>query len=221
MSRRPQLFGKTLFVDLMMSTLVVVTALLIASSAVEKEKAQQKEARDAANLRTEGKYAIVMEWPDASPDDVDLYVQDPTGKVVYFSARDLGLMHLEHDDQGAVSDRTRTARGVVAVEKNEERVILRGVMPGEYVVNVHMYDKRDPQPTPVTISLYRLRGEDAEIVKKERVLRRSGDEATAFRFTVKDDETVGEVNELDRSLVGGAKGAQSGGGPRFRFGGGF
>lgn len=220
MSRRPQLFGKTLFVDLMMSTLVVVTALLIASNAVEKEKAQQKQTKDEAGLRTDGKYAVVMEWPDASTDDVDLYVQDPSGKIAFFSARDIGLMHLEHDDQGAVSDRTRTARGEVTVEKNEERVILRGVIPGEYVVNVHMYDKRSPAPTPVTIRLYRLRGEDAELVSKERVLRRSGDEATAFRFTVKDDGSVGEINELDRSLVGGGKAPQSGG-PGFRFGGGF
>ncbi len=209
MSRRPQLFGKTLFVDLMMSTLVVVTALLIASNAVEKEKAQRKQAQDAASLKTDGKYAVVMEWPDASPDDVDLYVQDPSGKIAYFSARDLGLMHLEHDDQGSVSDRTLTSHGDVTVERNEERVILRGVIPGEYVVNVHMYDKRSPKPTPVTIRLYRLKGEDTEIVSKERVLRRSGDEATAFRFTVKDDDSIGAINELGRSLVGGGSSQRS------------
>ena len=37
---RPQIFGKTLFVDLMMSTLIVVTALLMASNAIEKATAR-------------------------------------------------------------------------------------------------------------------------------------------------------------------------------------
>ncbi|MEY4745087.1 MAG: hypothetical protein RL272_1032 [Candidatus Parcubacteria bacterium] len=216
MSRRPQLFGKTLFVDLMMSTLVVVTALLIASSAVEKEKEKRKQEREESNLRTDGKYAIIVEWPDASPDDVDLYVRDPAGNIAYFSARDVGLMHLEHDDQGALSDRAVSPGGQVTVERNEERVILRGTLPGEYVVNVHMYHKQSQAPTPVTISLYLLKGADAELAKKVRVLRRDGDESTAFRFIVDADGSVRSINELPRSLLGGGSSPnpfQNGGSP--------
>ncbi|HTM68510.1 MAG TPA: hypothetical protein VL426_04370 [Candidatus Binatia bacterium] len=217
MNRRPQLFGKTLFVDLMMGTLVVVTALLIASNAAEKAKKQKAEQQ--AGLRTEGKYAIIMEWPNKSPDDVDLYVRDPAGNIAFFNARDLGLMHLDHDDQGTVSDKAQSSNGTVSIELNEERVILRGIMEGEYTVNVHMYDKRSPEPTPVTVSLYRLKGEDTEVLKKVRTLVRSGDEQTAFRFTVKRDESLTDVNDLQRSLVGAVPQQR---GPRgFVPGGGF
>lgn len=205
MSRKPQLFGKTLFVDLMMSTLVVVTALLIASNAVEKEK--QRKALEEASIRTDGAYAVTVEWPDGSLDDVDLYVRDPAGNIAYFSSRDVGLMHLEHDDQGAASDNAKTEAGSVTVERNEERVILRGIMAGEYVVNVHMYNKRDPSTTPVTVSLYRLKGEDEEVAKRELALVNKGEETTAFRFTLNADGSFVGSNTLSRSLVGGGSNA--------------
>ena len=215
MSKRPQLFGKTLFVDLMMSTLVVVTALLIASNAVEKEK--QQKAIEEASIRTDGEYAITMVWPDGSMDDVDLYVRDPAGKIAFFSARDVGLMHLEHDDQGASSDQEKTGSGNVQVDRNEERVILRGTIPGEYTVNAHMYGKRDPQPTTVTIRLFKLKGDDTQVAMRSVTLARDGAEMTAFRFIVNADGSLAEINQLQRSLVGAGAGA---GQPRLRFPGG-
>ena len=186
---RPQIFGKTLFVDLMMSTLIVVTALLIASNAAERE---EKKPKKEDGLATVGIYAIVASWPDAMPDDVDLHVRDPSGQEVYYNARDLGLMHLEHDDQGQVSDTS----GGVTVRKNEERVVIRGAVPGEYVVRVHMYAKHAPNPTRVAIRLVSLKGEDADVVAKERVLASDGQWETAFRFTLSADEKASNVNEL-------------------------
>jgi hypothetical protein len=203
MSRRPQIFGKTLFVDLMMSTLVVVTALLVASNALERAEKEKKEI-EKAKLATDGKYAVVMEWPNGSTDDIDLYVRDPKGNIAFFSARDVGLMHLEHDDQGMRSDFSSSASGDVRVERNEERTILRGTFPGEYVVNVHMYGKHDRSPTPVTIRLYFLQGEDAAVIEKVRTLAAGGDEQTAFRFTLDAAGNVTDVNELPRPLTGAA-----------------
>jgi hypothetical protein len=195
--QRPQLFGKTLFVDLMMSTLIVITSLLMASNAVEKAQ----KAKLEANLKTDGLYAIVVEWPDASADDVDLYVRDPRGRIVYFAARDIGLSHLEHDDQGTVSDRSQGGGTEPAVLRNEERVIVRGIFPGEFTVNVHMFGKRSPAPTEVKIVLYRLRGEDEVLVTKHCMLSKDGDEETAFRFTMDAVGSVTDINELSQQLV--------------------
>jgi hypothetical protein len=197
--KRAQIFGKTLFVDLMMSTLVVVTCLLIVSNAIEKAKRKQLED---ANIRTEGIYAIAADWSDASADDIDLYVRDPAGNTAFFNSRDVGLMHLEHDDQGTLSDQAQTVSGKVVVTKNEERVVLRGIIAGEYVVNVHMYNKRDPKPTKVRIRLVRLKGLDSEVIVKERTLPSRGVEQTAFRFTLGADEAVSGINELQRSILG-------------------
>lgn len=211
MKRRPQLFGKTLFTDVMMSTLVMVVGMLMLSHATRRSK-PPKPAQEG-NIMTDGKFAVVMTWADDSTDDVDLYVRDPAGNVAYFQGRDAGLMHLEHDDTGARSDTFTSQNGIVAIEKNEERTIIRGIIPGEYVVNVHMYRMGDPRPMPVTVSLLKLTGEDAGVVKKERILKFDGDEQTAFRFTLAANGAVTEINELQRPLVGSRAKLGGHGGP--------
>lgn len=198
MSKRPQLFGKTLFVDLMMGTLVVMTAWMMASNAYEK----QKKVVEDSGLTTEGKFAVIMDWPNKSNDDVDLHVCDPNGNVAYFRSRDPGLMHLEHDDLGSRGDRANSSTGEVEVDSNEERVIIRGIIPGEYVVNVHMYHKDDPEPIPVTVRLMKLKGMDNELVSRTRELSFNGEEQTAFRFTLHEDKSVTDINELPKSLLG-------------------
>ncbi len=186
MSRRKDLFGKTLFVDLMMSTLVVVTALLIASNAVERAKKQHE------SLQTEGLFAIVATWPDEANDDVDLYVRDPRGGIAYFNAREIGGMHLEQDDRAFGS----------GPQKHIERVIIRGALEGEYTVNVQMFAKHAPLPTTVKIRLVSLKGEDADLIEKTKVLDKDGDEETAFRFTLSADGNASDFNELPRRLTG-------------------
>lgn len=185
------------FANVLADTVICLFALMMLSDATHRQKQQANDA----NLKVDGKYAVTMEWPDASNDDVDLYVRDPEGNIVYFGARDLGLMNLDHDDQGSVSDHVRTSVGDVTVERNEERIVLRGTFPGEYVVNVHMYNKRDPIPTLVTVRLIRLKGEDAVILEKKSVLGAIGDERTAFRFTLDEDGNMTGHNELPRLMV--------------------
>jgi hypothetical protein len=208
--RRQRKAFNIVFLDVIMNSLLGFVCLFIVAYVQINPEAKQEHA-----IETSGKYAVVMRWPDGSRDDVDLYLRDPTGRIAYYSNRDVGLMHLEHDDLGAKSDMVRTKDGTFKADVNEERVIVRGTIPGEYTVNVHMYHKEDPATTPVEIFLYRLQGNDQEIVKKQRTLERVGDERTAFRFSIAaDGELVpGSINELPRSFVGAAKQQQSGGVP--------
>ncbi|MEY4723330.1 MAG: hypothetical protein RLZZ324_843 [Candidatus Parcubacteria bacterium] len=200
MSQRPQLFGKTLFVDLMMGTLVVVTGLLMMSNM--EERAKTKKAIEDANAHTEGVYAVSMTWDEKSDDDVDLYVRDPSGAICYFQAKQHPLMNLERDDVGYAAETVMLPDGSYkSVFRNDERVVLRGTMPGEYVVNVHMFRKRDPKPATVVITLTKLKGDDTVVIKKVRILPEDGDEATAFRFTLSESGTVTGTNELDVKFV--------------------
>lgn len=213
-SKRAQIFGKTLFVDLMMGTLVVVTALLIASNAVERAK-KEPEKKEEASIETAGLYAVVATWPDDAPDDVDLYVKDPTGNLVYYNRTNAELMYLEYDDRGDVGDTAMTSSGRVSTAINRERAIIRGGLSGEYVVNVHMFSKRSPAPTVVTISLYLLKGDDTEVLTKTRTLTDVQPEATAFRFTLGPDGAITATNELPVSLTAGAGGGVQQGGMSF------
>ena len=211
--RRPQLFGKTLFVDFLMSNLAILLGIMMLANVSHKRK---KVIEDPRGLGTEGKYAVVMQWPATSQDDVDLYVRDPAGNIVFFNARELGQMHLEHDDRGARTKADQSSSQSTPARKHEERVILRGTAPGEYVVNVHMYNKRDETPTPVHVRLIMLQGVDAESASRDLVLAANGAEATAFRFTLAPDGIVKETNQLERRLTGGGQGDPMqipGGGP--------
>ena len=59
---------------------------------------------------TEGKinpkaeFMITAQWPDGHQDDIDLIVEDGEGNLVWFDAREAGLMHLDRDDRGWMGD---------------------------------------------------------------------------------------------------------------------
>lgn len=197
--KRPGIFAKVMFMDVIFNMLVGVLAIVMLLK-VEPPAEKRKEE----SLETDGLYAIVATWPKEADDDVDLYVQDPSGNLIYFGRTAVELMHLEYDDRGTLGDRAMTSSGEVKVDINRERAVIRGGMAGEYVVNVHMYTKRHASPTTVKISLYRLRGDDTEILAKERTLKSDQDEATAFRFTLTAGGEMTGSNELSISLTGGA-----------------
>lgn len=193
--RRKESALSVAFLDLILITLICVVAILALIQI-------NPESKVPPAIETRGKFLVVIQWQDDSGDDVDVYVRDPQNRIVFFQNRDTGLMHLEYDDLGTRSDRIMSVKGEeVKVDRNEERVVLRGTVPGEYVVNVHMYAKHEPGPAKVTIILYELIGNDKELFRRERVLRMSGDEATAFRFTVTEQETVRGVNEMPFTIV--------------------
>lgn len=197
------------FVDIVFNSLFLFIVLFVLTAI--KLKKENETAKKLA-LETDGLYAVVATWPAEHDDDVDLYVRDPSGKIVFYGQTAVELMHLEYDDRGALGDRATTSGGETKVDLNRERVVIRAAMAGEYVVNVRMYQKSHPSPTPVKVSLYRLRGDDTEILVKERTLRAKDDEATAFRFTLTGDGEMTGSNELPTGLHGsGASGGLQGG----------
>lgn len=145
---------------------------------------------------TRGAYAVVLTWPESSNDDLDLYVQDPAGHVVWWNAREGGAMHLEHDDLGLM-----ISGPVPGSSVRQERVVIQTAQAGEYVTGVHEYDKRDPGPTHATVALYRLDGGFAEITERRVTLRANGDWRTGFRFVVDGRGRVRSINHLPKVLA--------------------
>jgi hypothetical protein len=156
------------------------------------------------SIDTFGQYAVEVAWPAAQNDDVDTYVQDPAGNLAWFADSDVGLMHLEHDDLGRSSDVLANGRDVAVVNDNEERVVLRGVIPGEVTVNVHAYQKVADGPVPVRVAVYRLRGADRALLRRTVRLAYQGQERTVFRFTLDWAGRLVDHNELEKPLVSAA-----------------
>ena len=153
------------------------------------------------NVVAKGEFVIVMTWPKEMDNDVDIYVEDPEGNLVAFMRREEGLMHLDRDDLGKRNDVVQTQFGEIEYDENREIVTLRGIMPGECVINVHMYMKREESLlTPVTVQLDKINPYSTIMIKRV-TLGDSGDEKTAFRFILNNDGDVTEINELQKVLV--------------------
>ena len=180
--------------------LVLVFAVLLKLSllAINVESAESAQKRVKSNAL----FLIKVVWPGESDDDVDTYVSDPLAHLVFFKRLQDGLMNLDRDDTGSSSNMITLPDGrAVKSAYNEEQVEIRGLIEGEYIVNVHMYRKASSAPTKVIVTLYKVaEGEDVQV--HERVLTLTEQqEKTAFRFTLTKSGEVADINELPTSLI--------------------
>ena len=183
------------FLALLFNTLLCFAALFALSFVLINPSKKKN------NVRMKAEFMITTTWPRDLDDDVDMYVEDPQGNLVAFMRREEGLMHLDRDDLGHRNDSIDTEWGVIEFKDNRDIVTIRGTVPGEYVVNVHMYMKRSAVvEVPVTIQLDKI-NPYSTVTIKEVILRISGDEGTAFRFTLNKDGDVIDINQLKKSLI--------------------
>ena len=163
--------------------------------------AMNPKALKSGDIPAKAEFIITLSWPDMNPDDIDAWAQDPAGNVVWFRAREAGLMHLDRDDRGLVNDTLVINGREVINPLNQEVITVRGFAAGEYTVNAHYYESKDGQPVTVTLSVIKVNPRAEVIFYGQQTLARKGDEATMVRFTVLPDGTVTNVNTLPRHLV--------------------
>jgi len=183
------------FLDLLFNTLLAFAALFILSIVLINPKKEDN------NIEAKAEFIITVEWPSDLDDDVDTYVEDPSGNLVAFMRREEGLMHLDRDDLGMRNDSVLTDFGTIEYKENREIVTLRGIARGEYVVNVHMYMKRsDAIEIPVVVKLEKLNPYRTVTINRV-ILLETGDEKTAFRFSLSPEGKVIDINNLSKSLA--------------------
>jgi hypothetical protein len=150
---------------------------------------------------------VTVSWPDSNPDDVDTYIADPSGNIVWYNMREAGLMHLDRDDRGMFRDVIELNGQTIENPLNQEIISFRGLSDGEYTVNVVHYIANGADPLPVTVKVEKLNPRVKVIFYGEVNLRGTGDEQTVVRFTLAGDE-VGDLNNRPRSLVAMTRGAE-------------
>ena len=146
-------------------------------------------------------FLITLSWPDGRREDVDLYVEDPAGRLVWFRSREAGLMHLDRDDLGERNDVIEVAGRRVLNPLNQEIVSIRGILPGEYVVNLHLYRADGDQSVPATVKIEKLNPQVQLVFYGPLTLTEQGDEQTAARFSLGADGRVRDLNQLPKPLV--------------------
>lgn len=146
-------------------------------------------------------YIITTTWEDDNPDDVDLWVEDPKGNIIWFRNREAGLVHLDRDDRGMLNDTLEAAGQTVTNPLNQEVVTIRGVIPGEYVVNLHYYATETGQAVKAAVRLDKVNPTLKVIDYTKLTLERKGDEQTAMRFTLDADGNVTDINRTYKPIV--------------------
>lgn len=182
------------FIDLLFNLLLVFVCLFLLSFILINPK------QDTGKIDSNAEFLITLTWDDYSIDDIDLWVADPAGNIVSFVQQEAGLMHLDRDDRGEISETVTTENGTVASLKNQEIVTVRGYVPGEYVVNVHMYAKRTDQSTSGLVQILKLNPYSV-ICEKPLMMSLHGDEETICRFSIDSNGKVTSTNELPKRLL--------------------
>mgnify|MGYP006243826421 CR=1 FL=1 len=146
-------------------------------------------------------------------------MRDPLGNYVGFKSKDVGLMSLSRDDLGTSNDTVYDPKGKpIVVYRNEEMVTIRGMIPGEYIVNVHWYNRKiaveqmgeqNYIPLPIQVQVEKINPYNV-VYAREVNLDRKGTETTVVRFTVNEDGSVGNFNTLNYGIVGRLVDANSG-----------
>ena len=163
--------------------------------------AMNPKAKKSGDIPAKAEYIITVTWPDNNPNDVDTWVEDPAGNRVWFRQREGGLMHLDRDDRGSVGDTILVNGKAIVNPLNQEVVTIRGIAPGEYVVNVQYYESRDQKPVEATVSVVKVNPVATVVFYGAVELAAKGSERTAARFTLDAEGNVTNVNTIPKTLV--------------------
>jgi hypothetical protein len=162
--------------------------------------AMNPEAKEG-KVATKAEFIISMSWPDNHPDDIDLYAEDPLGNIVWYHVREAGFMVLDRDDRGGVNNSIVVNGRRITTPIRQETVSIRGLVAGEYTVNVHYFLATEGGPVPAVVKVEKV-NPSVQIVSYDTVmLERMGEEKTAVRFRIAENGDVIDVNHRPKSLI--------------------
>ena len=186
----------TPFVDLLFNLLLGFAFLFIISFLMIQPILKK------AEVHTQAEYIITVTWPLNNKDDVDTWIEDPLGNIVYFKNKEAGLAHLDRDDLGDMNDTIYLADGTkIKYPYNQEILTIRGFVGGEWTLNLHMYSKREKSPTTVRVTVDKLNPKLKTIIAKDVILEERGDEITVARFEMGSNGDILSINDMPKGLI--------------------
>lgn len=183
------------FTDLLFNALLGFTFLFLVAILFMNPEAK------SGIIDPKAEYIITVTWEDNSPDDIDTWIEDPDGNVIWFRNPQAGLLHLDRDDRGMVNDFITVNGEEIVNPLNQEVVTIRGVVKGEYVVNIHYYATETSRPVDVTVRLDKVNPKLEVIYYDTVTIEKKGDEKTVLRFKIGREGKISDINFLPKSIV--------------------
>ncbi len=183
------------FSVMLFKALQVVAFLFFIALLVMNPEAKQ------GKIDTKAEFIITINWPDNHPDDIDLYAEDPLGNIVWYHEREAGFMVLDRDDRGGVNNTILVNGQKVSSPIRQETVSIRGIIAGEYTVNVDHYLATTDKPVPVSVKVEKVNPTVEVVYYDTIILDHTGEEVTAVRFRIAESGSVVDVNHRAKSLI--------------------
>jgi hypothetical protein len=183
------------FSVMLFKALQVVAFLFFIALLVMNPEAKQ------GKIDTKAEFLITLGWPDSHPDDIDIYCEDPLGNIVWYHEREAGFMVLDRDDRGGLNNSIMVNGRKVASPLRQEIVSIRGIVAGEYTVNVNYFLATQTAPVPVTVKIEKVNPTVQVIFYDTIMLDRMAQEKTAARFRLAENGDVLDVSHRDKSLI--------------------
>ena len=184
-------FNDVLFNALLGFVVLFVLALLLINPITKK-----------SDIPAKAEILITLEWDDEVGDDIDIWVQGPTGVPISFQNKTNGVMHLDRDDLGKSSDYMWIDGERIVIRLNREVVSMRGIAPGDYYINIHVYSKNAKTgPTKYTLTLLDV-NPYKEVYVMQGELTQRGEIVRLPGFTLDEEGVVTDVWTSDKIVVG-------------------
>ena len=198
------------FTDMLFNILVGFAFLFIVAFLLIKPEAKKED------FERKAEFVVIMEWDHDQPDDIDLYVQDPMQTKAHFRLPIANFMYLDKDDLGFANDVVKSVNGeVTKVNINREVVTIRGIIPGEYIINAHYYSQRKwendgrlntnakPEGKNLTVKIELHKVNPYKIWwMGEKTFTHRGQEETFVRFTLDPDgNQIGDFTYVRKKFV--------------------
>lgn len=159
------------------------------------------QAKKTGDVPAKAEFMITTSWPDDNPNDLDTWVLEPGGKVLWFRQRDVGMLHLDRDDRGDKNNAVLVNGQRVASSARQEIVTLRGLVAGEYVVNVHYYESRNQLPVDATVTVVKINPQAQIVYTGTQSIGAAGEERTLVRFSIDEAGNVINLNTTPKLIV--------------------
>ena len=185
-------FNDVLFNALLGFVVLFVLALLLINPITKK-----------SDIPAKAEIMIIVEWDDESSDDIDTWVKGPLmGAPISFQNKHSGMMHLDRDDLGRTSDTMIIDGEKIVIKVNREVVTMRGIVAGDYYINIHVYNKATgSEVTKYTVTLLDVNPYKEVYVIQGEVTKR-GDIVRLPGFTLNEEGEVVKMWTSDTIIVG-------------------
>jgi hypothetical protein len=152
-------------------------------------------------VKPKAEFLITVDWPGDGRNDVDTWLRLPNGSRINFQNRESGIAYLERDDLG--NDCMDTTDNAKSLNMCEEITTLRGIVPGEYVLALHLFSAHGTStaspttPVTVTVKIEKLNPSAKTVWQSQVTLDTVRQEKGVVRFTVLQDGSIDDFETED------------------------